>query len=339
MSERGALLRVGVRLPPCQPVKAMAAVIVEAEESGLDNVAVPDSPLLWRDPYTTLAVAAAQTSRIGLTVAVSNFSTRHPSLVASAGRTMAELAPGRFRLGVGAGDSAVRLAGQSRPSHADLREGLRVLEELSSGRTVGHGDDLLFLHDPMRFPILMAAEGPRNLALAAAVADGVITSHADSARKHQAIVEASALAGRAAPRHIAITFTCVTDNIARDAQIVKPFILRAAVTSGTEPFERAGFPVRVPAMNLRLPDGTDLGHPRDIEAAVELASEWVSDDLAVWFARTACLFGSAEEVVARLEQLADDGVDEVILHSGRSFALPMDLMRRVAADVIPALRK
>ncbi|MEV0740095.1 LLM class flavin-dependent oxidoreductase [Streptomyces sp. NPDC050549] len=47
---------------------------------------------------TTLTAAAFATERIGLGTAVTNLATRHPSVVASAARSVAELAPGRFTL-------------------------------------------------------------------------------------------------------------------------------------------------------------------------------------------------------------------------------------------------
>jgi len=58
--------------------------------------------------WATLAATAVATTRIGLSVSVTNPVTRHPSVTAGAARTIGELAPGRFELGIGIGD---RLAG------------------------------------------------------------------------------------------------------------------------------------------------------------------------------------------------------------------------------------
>jgi 5,10-methylenetetrahydromethanopterin reductase len=337
MIEPGIAPRISVRLPPCRPFTDMVDVVISAERYGFEAVSMPDSPLLWRDPYTALALAATRTDTIGLTVGVSNFVSRHPAVIASAGRGLAEIAPGRIRVGIGAGDSAVRLTGESRLTTAQLREGIETLRSVTSGQIVGEGEQRWQLHDPAPFPILMAAEGPRNTALAAELADGVITSQSRSESKHAAIIEAADRVGRKPPRHIAMVFTCVTEDIEQAAQVVKPFVLREALSYGTERFERAGFPIAVPAQTLRLPDGTDISHSRDTGAAIELASKYVTDDLAVWYAQTTGVFGSGVEVAARLRDLATQGVDEVILHNGQSFELPLVLMQRVAEEVMPEL--
>ena len=108
-------VRVGLRLPPCRDVADMAAAAQRAEQLGFDSVWFPDSQLLWRDVYATLTVAGGATERITLGTAVTNVDTRHPSVLASAIRTVQETTAGRFVLGVGAGDSALRPIGAPRP--------------------------------------------------------------------------------------------------------------------------------------------------------------------------------------------------------------------------------
>src|SRR5690625_2233582 len=85
MSERTQRqLKFGVRFPPCAPVSDVAGAVRKAEDQGFDAAWVADSQLLWRDVYATMAVAAGQTERISLISAVTNFASRHPSVVASA---------------------------------------------------------------------------------------------------------------------------------------------------------------------------------------------------------------------------------------------------------------
>lgn len=169
-------LRIGVRIPPCDRADRVAWTVRRAEELGFDQVWFPDSQLLWRDVFTTLTAAALGTERIGLGTAVTNLATRHPSVVASAARSVAGLAPGRFTLGLGVGNSSVAPVGLRQTGSAELREGLSMLRALLDGRDWDFdGKVRSRLRDPLpSVPLHLAASGPRNLRLAGEIADGVI---------------------------------------------------------------------------------------------------------------------------------------------------------------------
>ena len=87
---------------------AFAADVARAERLGWDWAFLPVNPLgLW-DPYVLLALAAGETSRIGLGTLLENVALDSPASIAGSISTVAELAPGRTRLGLGIGDTAVR---------------------------------------------------------------------------------------------------------------------------------------------------------------------------------------------------------------------------------------
>jgi hypothetical protein len=113
-------VRIGLRLPACDRADRVAATAAHAEAAGFDSVWVPDSQLLWRDTFVALAFAAASTTRIALATGVTNLVTRHVTVVASAARTVQELAPGRFTLALGAGRSAADMAGAAHTPTRDL---------------------------------------------------------------------------------------------------------------------------------------------------------------------------------------------------------------------------
>jgi alkanesulfonate monooxygenase SsuD/methylene tetrahydromethanopterin reductase-like flavin-dependent oxidoreductase (luciferase family) len=98
------------------PFDASVAEIVAAaraaDAGGFDTVWTYDhfSGLVvgarWsRDPFVTLAAIAAATERVNVGVLVANAVNRHPAQLASAINSLQSLAPGRVRLGVGAGSS------------------------------------------------------------------------------------------------------------------------------------------------------------------------------------------------------------------------------------------
>ena len=168
-------MRIGLRLPACDRADRVAAAAAHAEAAGFDSVWVPDSQLLWRDTFVALALAAASTRRITLAPGVTNLVTRHVTVVASAARTVQELAPGRFMLALGAGRSAADMVGAAHTPTRELGESLRALRALLSGQPWSFGGG------PQRLtgaagacPVYLGAGGPRNVRLACAEADGII---------------------------------------------------------------------------------------------------------------------------------------------------------------------
>src|SRR5262249_53171167 len=130
----GGVWGVALRPPACDRADRIAAAAACAEAAGFDSVWIPDSQLLWRDTFVALALAAASTSRITLAPGVTNLVTRHVTVVASAARTVQELAPGRFTLALGAGRSAADMAGATHTPTRELGESLRALRAGLSGQ-------------------------------------------------------------------------------------------------------------------------------------------------------------------------------------------------------------
>jgi 5,10-methylenetetrahydromethanopterin reductase len=83
-----------------------------------------------------LALAAAQTSRITLGTAVTNVVTRHPSVIASATRTLLELAPKRFVLGLGVGWSSAGMVGLPTTKHSEFTQAVKDIRTLLQGEKV-----------------------------------------------------------------------------------------------------------------------------------------------------------------------------------------------------------
>jgi probable F420-dependent oxidoreductase len=153
----------------------------EAEVAGFSHLWLFDSQLQWRDPYPLLTLAAVATERIRLGTCVTNPWTRHPTVTAGTLATLAELSGGRIDLGIGRGDSAVRMLGEAPPSVDDLARAVLVIRDLVEGRSIGTagGPGRLGYSTRHPLPVWIAGYGPRVLALAGRVADGVIIQLAD----------------------------------------------------------------------------------------------------------------------------------------------------------------
>ncbi|MBY8856777.1 LLM class flavin-dependent oxidoreductase [Nocardia sp. CA2R105] len=330
-------MRVGLRIPPCAPTGQIAELARHAEDAGFDEVWFPDSQLLWRDVFAVAAAAAAATSRVTLGTAVTNFVTRHPAVVASAARTVAELAPGRFLLGVGVGDSAVGPVGLRQSTGAELRAGMAVVRDLLGGDPVDFGTVRSRLRDPSPVEIHLAASGPRNLRLAGELADGaILLSGVAPAPLAAAITKVREGAGSRDVRITVSAYCRVTDDVPRAARELKPICARIAQNGGAPFLALAGVHVDVPS---HLPGVyPDLVHAEDWNAAVQACDPYVSDEAATTFAREFCLYGTAEQIAERLATVREAGAHAVFLQHVGSYDLPHTLMTDIGTQVLPILR-
>ncbi|MFC9223825.1 LLM class flavin-dependent oxidoreductase [Streptomyces hygroscopicus] len=335
--------RIGIRIPPCDRVDRLAHTARRAEELGFDQVWFPDSQLLWRDVFTVLTAAALGTERIGLGSAVTNLATRHPAVVASAARSVAELAPGRFTLGLGVGNSSVGPIGLRQSTGAQLRDGIAMLRALFGGREWDFDGVRSRLRDPNpNVPIHLAASGPKNLRLAGEIADGVILLSGISPKTLAGATARVREGAEAAGREVGATpltvsaYCAVTDDLEAAARQLKPICASIAQNGGAPFLALAGIELDVPAKI----DGIypDLVHAEDWDRAVKVCSEWVSDETALRFAQQFCLFGTAQEITERLKALHTDGVTNVFLQHVGSYDPPTELIEGIGSDVLPTLR-
>jgi alkanesulfonate monooxygenase SsuD/methylene tetrahydromethanopterin reductase-like flavin-dependent oxidoreductase (luciferase family) len=170
------MITFGVMFRPGQfSLSHVVACLKVAEDVGFEGVWFGDSHLIWHEVGPYLTAAAMSTARMRVGTLVSNPVTRHPTVVASSLATLAELFEGRATLGIGRGDSAVRTLGLPPMKLAEFTETLRLVRGLCRGGSVEvHGTAIRLPWLTRRVPVLLAAYGPRVLALAGAEADGVI---------------------------------------------------------------------------------------------------------------------------------------------------------------------
>ena len=153
-----------------------------AEELGYRRIWLYDSPLLYPDVWMTLARIAEATGRIGLGPGVLVPSLRHVATQAAAIATLEALAPGRVAATIGTGFTGRRLLGKPPLAWRTVAEYLSSLRALLRGEEVAVDGALLRLLHPEGFapsrplatPLLIAANGPRGLAVARAHGDGVL---------------------------------------------------------------------------------------------------------------------------------------------------------------------
>ena len=169
----------------------VAHLAVEAERAGLDSVWVSET---WgSDAAVLLSWIAARTRRIGLGTAVLQMPGRTPAATAMAAITLDHLSGGRLRLGLGVSGPQVvegwhgvafdHPLERTREYVEIVRSVLRRDEPVGAPGPhfplplpAGRGKALKANVRPLRghVPVSLAAMGPRNVALAAEIADGWI---------------------------------------------------------------------------------------------------------------------------------------------------------------------
>ena len=153
-----------------------------AEDLGYTRAWMWDSPALYGDVWMHLALAAAATDRIGLGPAVLVPSLRHVLVNASALATLEQLAPGRTAAAVGTGFTGRMVLGQPPMTWKATGEYVAQLRALLRGDAVEVDGKLVqmvmepgLLPDrPLSTPVLVAANGPKGLAVAHEHGDGVM---------------------------------------------------------------------------------------------------------------------------------------------------------------------
>lgn len=165
----------------------------EAEHLGFDSVWVAES---WgNDAFTFAAWVAAHTSTIKIGTGVVQIAARTPTATAMAAATLDHLSGGRVILGLGVSGPQVVEGWYGRPSNRPLartreyvdviRRALRRDGPLTNGGEFyplpyhgegasGLGKPLKIMVHPLRteIPIYLGAEGPKNVAQTAEIADG-----------------------------------------------------------------------------------------------------------------------------------------------------------------------
>ncbi|MBK9181156.1 MAG: TIGR03564 family F420-dependent LLM class oxidoreductase [Acidimicrobiales bacterium] len=208
-----------------RPTSELVAHAAAAEADGFATYWV--AQLAVPDALTVLAVVGQATASIELGTAVIATWPRHPLMLAAQALTTSELCGGRLVLGIGLAhkssiEQSLRIPFSRPARHMD--EYLSVLLPVLAHRRVsfegeiwsGEADNVGGPPDVAAPSVMLAAMGPRMLALAGSRTDGTVlwlsgprTIESEIA---PALAAAAERAGRAHPRIVASVPVCVTDR-------------------------------------------------------------------------------------------------------------------------------
>src|ERR671910_3377312 len=330
----------GVTVLPDPPYQRFLELIQLAEQHGFEYGWTYDSHILWQESYATLALAADRTSKIKLGHFVTNPGIRDPTITASWYATMQDLSDGRMAMGIGRGDSSRRVVGLKPVKVAEFEARCRMMKDLMNGRKVEWNEKELELtwvrKELPEIPMWVAGYGPKALAVAGRVGDGVIIQLADpviiqwimdTARK------AAEEAGRdpselkcivGAPSHI-------SDDIADAREQVRWF--PAMVSNHVmDLIEKYGWDSEIPAALTDFVKARKFYDYKEHSRVGAKHGEFVTDEICDRF----CVLGTAEQATEKLKELESVGVDQFnvyLMTEGQN-----ETLATYGKDILPAFQ-
>lgn len=289
-----------------------------AEEIGYERAWLYDTPQQSPDVWMSLALAAERTSRIGLGPGVLVPTLRHPMTNAAATATLAELAPGRVAVAFGTGFTGRRAMGYRAIPWSFMTAYIDAYCGLLRGEVVEwEGARMQMLHPsgsgaarPVDVPILIGALGPKGRAVAA---------------DHDGVFATTTVEGLEPGAFDWVAFL-YWGTVLRDGESLDAERVLAAAGPGGALAHHATYELYGRDAVRDLPGGAEwlaaiderrederhldvhVGHCIHLNDADRAALAVTGGSLLP----TTTVTGSPDEVRARLDQLGDQGVTEVV---------------------------
>jgi len=322
--------------PPTGPPPGAAEVIAEADRLGFDSLWTAEA--YGSDALTPLAWWGAQTERMRLGTAIAQISARTPAATAMAALTMDHLSGGRFVLGLGVSGPQVVEGWYGQPFGKPLartREYIEIVRAIWARKEpvvfAGEhyqlplpgtelGKPLKSIVRPLRedIPIYLAAEGPKNIALATELCQGWLALFYSP---HSADLYAEALASAGDDFEVVATVPLiVADDVDAAADMIRPmYALYFGGMGAREVNFHANVPIRMGYEDAVAKIQDAYLNGRKDEAAAAVPTELV-EQLA--------LIGPVDKIRADLEAWRESRVDTLLIGGG------IDQVRQAAELVL-----
>ena len=333
----------GVVLQTNPPAWRTVALAKLSEEHGFDYVWTFDSHLLWQEPYVIYSQILAETNRVIVGPMVTNPATRDWTVTASVFATLNEMYGNRTVVGIGRGDSAVRVLNGKPTTLKEVREATHVIRELANCRSVElNGSTLQFpWARTSAVEVWVAAYGPLALKTAGEVGDGFILQLADVDIAKWMIAQVRDAAEKAGRDPDAITF-CVAapayvgddsaDSLAHMREQCRWFGGMVG-NHVADIVSKYGEDTEFPQVLRDYIKGRQDYDYNEHGRAGNTHTEFVPDEIVDRF----CLLGTPEQHIAKLQELKAIGVDQFsvyLQHDNKE-----ETLRQYGETIIPVLRE
>lgn len=330
--------------PPADAVERIA----DAERLGFDSVWCSEA--YGSDALTPLAWWGSRTERVRLGTAIVQLSARQPAATAMAAMTLDHLSGGRFILGLGASGPQVVEGWYGMPFEKPLartREYVGILRDIWARKgpvtsdgphyplplrdgpgVTGLGKPLKASIHPLRedIPVFLAAEGPKNVALAAEVCDGWVAMLLSPHERFYADALAEGFARPGARRSseefevAAMVPFIVHDDVEAAVDMVRPFYALYFGGMGAKG-----------GKNFHANVAIRMGYESDIVAIQDLYLDGKKDEAAARIPseliQQMSLLGPADKIRHELEAWKDSFVTTLLIQGDEA-------MLRQAAEIV-----
>jgi 5,10-methylenetetrahydromethanopterin reductase len=166
-------VRISLHIVP-EEIRSTIERAIRAEAGGFHQIWISESHLSVREVFVALTMIADRTKRVGIGPGVTNPVLRDITVTAAALSTIDDVSEGRVICGIGTGDTPIFMLGRRPARLAELRHSIHTIRDLTAGRSVDyHGKSIKIAWARRQLPVYMSAEGPKTLALAGEICDGV----------------------------------------------------------------------------------------------------------------------------------------------------------------------
>jgi 5,10-methylenetetrahydromethanopterin reductase len=334
-----------------QPATEMGRIARRFEELGWDGMVVGEDHGVLPDPYVTLSLAAASTTRLKLGTGVS-VPIRHPLLAANAIATLHAASGGRTLFSFGRGDGGLASVGRAPLSVGEFEEYVERVQRYLRREDVPVGDTTstlskLFEYDPSlsapKPPIDVSATGPRVIDVAARQADSVTFAvGADLNRLRERIERVKATRQAAGGDPATFTVGCyvpaavaTNGDRAKAREVIRGAVLRHARFSAfdgklLDDVHAADQNAVLKAVDVTRDHGRHRPKTADFAVASVLDDEFV-DRFAI--------VGTPEECAERFSAIIATGVDRIVVLTRVPTTDPAEEnSARLAQQVFPLIR-
>ena len=309
-------MNVGMCFDRSLPAPFIIEVAEALETAGVDQLWVIED-CFYTAGISLAATALARTESLTVGLGILPAVARNPAITAMELATLAQLAPGRLLAGHGHGvQEWMHQMGARTPSPlTTLEEAIRIVRQLLHGGQVSLDGAVFTMRDvalaapPVVVPpVLAGVRGPKSLAMAGRVADGVVLAEGAGPTYVRESIEH---AGSPEEFRVSVfTALAVGDDPREMRRAMAPFV--AGLLDGENP---------APNAHPHVDEIRERHAERGVDGIADMPADW-------WLELGA--IGTFDDAVRHAEALADAGATDVSFFPGPT----LDLAREDLAHVI-----
>jgi alkanesulfonate monooxygenase SsuD/methylene tetrahydromethanopterin reductase-like flavin-dependent oxidoreductase (luciferase family) len=303
-------MNVGMCFDRSLPAPFVVEVAEGLEAAGVDQLWVIED-CFYTAGISLAATALARTERLTVGIGILPAVARNPAVTAMEIATLAQLAPGRLLAGIGHGiQEWMEQMGARTPSPlATLDEAITIVRRLLHGETVTFDGSVFTMHDVALDappddppPVLAGVRGPKSLALAGRVADGVVLAEGAGPTY---VRESIQHAGAPDPFRVSVfTALAIGDDAREMRRAMAPVF--AGLIDGSNP---------APNAHPHIEEIRERHAARGIDGIADMPADWWTELGAI---------GTFDDAVRHAEALADAGAHDVTFFPGPTVELARD---------------